>query len=301
MKLTTYDYPDRAAWLADRKNFIGASEVASVLNIPGAYGSRWELWMRKLGKLPAVEETEQMLWGQRMESVIAEAVQEEHGGKVARCGDRCVGPLDKPHQRATLDAEWDQGIGGPLLDLELKNVGEYMRDEWLGDAPPAAYYVQCQWQLHCSGLQRAAIAALIGGNRLVLHYVDRNQGEIDAMAEAVDAFWGQVQRQIEPDPTAKDLPNYQYRWQEKRGGSVEVSRDALAHYGHRAAAKQITDRHLDESKLELQRRMGEATEATVNGETVFTWRANKNGNRVFRLSSAGKRIVEQMQSKEGVA
>ena len=301
MKPTTYTYPDRAAWLADRPNFIGASEVASVLNIPGAYGSRWELWMRKLGKLPAVKETEAMEIGQEIEEFIAGRVQRKHGGKVSRCGHRCVGPLDKPHQRATLDAEWDQGIGGPLLALELKNVGEYMRDDWSGDAPPAAYYVQVQWQLHCSGLQSGAIAALIGGNKLVLHHVERSQKHIDAMVRAVDAFWDQVQHQIEPDVTAKDLPNYQYRWQEKRGEAVEISRDTLMDYARWDQEAREASTVVDSAKLGLQQAMAEATEATVNGETVFTWRENKNGSRVFRLSSAGKRMVEQMQSKESVA
>lgn len=300
MNVATYTYASREEWLADRKNFIGASEVASILNIPGAYGSRWDLWMKKTGRHPGVKETEGMRWGQRMEPVIAEAVREEYGGEIVRPGDQGVGPVDKPHQRATLDAYWLPDSGGPVA-LELKNVGEYMREEWTGDAPPAAYFVQVQWQLYCADMDRGAIAALIGGNRLVLHRIERDQELIDAMVQAVDVFWDQVKRDVEPDITAKDLPTYKYRWQEKRGETVAIPDSLAEAYALKRAEAAAADDAKAMAAYAIQQAMGEATEGVVDGATAFTWRANRNGVRTFRATKDGEQLMERLMAQESVA
>lgn len=296
--MTLYNYESREDWLADRPNYVGASEVASVLNIPGAYASRWKLWMRKTGRMPPVEETEEMEWGTRLERVIAEAVEEKHGGKVS-LAPGTVGPADRPVHRATLDALWF--LDDETLVLEIKNVGEYLRDEWTGDAPPAALYVQVQWQLYCANLQRGAIAALIGGNRLVVHHVERNDEEIAAMKASVDVFWERVKLDIEPSMSAKDLPAYQYRWQERRGEVARVPANLVMEYAHKARAAKDAEEQRDWSRHAIQRHMGEATEGVVDGVTAFTWRTNKNGSRVFRVSKDGEQLLERLVAKEGEA
>ncbi|MEO0631786.1 MAG: YqaJ viral recombinase family protein, partial [Planctomycetota bacterium] len=145
-----YNYANREEWLADRKNFIGASEVASVIGAPGAYSSRWELWARKSGRLPDKPETESMRWGSILEAAIGQGVQAEHGGYVISSPDvyDAYGPEDKPHQRATPDCTWRRGEVVWLL--EVKNVDRMLAEHW-DDAPPPHVVVQLQWQMYCCG------------------------------------------------------------------------------------------------------------------------------------------------------
>jgi putative phage-type endonuclease len=283
------EYPTREAWLADRRNFIGASEVASIIGAPGAYSSRWEIWARKCGKLPEKPESESMRWGSRLERSIALGVAEDHGGTVTPTDSRyCVGPEDKPHHRATPDAIWE--VSGEELLLEIKNVDRMLGEHW--DAgPPPHVVVQLQWQMYCAGFDRAAVAALVGGNRLHVYHVERDDELIDELVRAVDAFWCTVENRLEPMAEARDVELLPLRWQAFGGVVHELTLfDARRLVGAAAAVKDAQTAY-NQAKAETMQAMGEATEGMIDGQAVVTWRENKAGSRVFRLTRNAADIV----------
>jgi predicted phage-related endonuclease len=72
----------RAEWLAARREGIGASELAAVLGVPGAYGSPFSTWWSKVGDWEVTEQTPEMLMGVRLEPLIGETWQEQNPSTV---------------------------------------------------------------------------------------------------------------------------------------------------------------------------------------------------------------------------
>ncbi|MFI6525146.1 hypothetical protein [Streptomyces uncialis] len=59
----------------------------------------------------------------------------------------------------------------PSSLLEIKTCSAYQLDEWLAGVPDGPT-PQTQWYLAVTGNEQANVAALLGGNRLVVHRVD---------------------------------------------------------------------------------------------------------------------------------
>jgi hypothetical protein len=59
----------------------------------------------------------------------------------------------------------------PSSLLEIKTCSAYQLDEWLAGVPDGPT-PQTQWYLAVTGYEQAHVAALLGGNRLVVHRVD---------------------------------------------------------------------------------------------------------------------------------
>lgn len=289
MKVRTYRYPGREEWLADRANFVGASEVASCIGAPGAYSSAWETWARKTGHLPGVEESESMRWGARLERSIAFGVQGDHGGVVEYPdGYVAYGPEDAPHRRATPDAIWHRD--GLAWLLEIKNVDRMLAEHWEA-GPPAHVVVQLQYQMACTGLNRAAVAALVGGNRLSVFDVDRDDELIVWLCAAVDRFWESVEKREEPTAGARDVDLLPLRWKERRGDEAEVSAGVVASLLDAQEREKAAKHDKDGLRALLMQELGEATEGQVGGETVVTWRENKAGSRVFRIHRDAESVI----------
>ncbi|MEU2670067.1 hypothetical protein ABZ622_14570 [Streptomyces sp. NPDC007164] len=59
----------------------------------------------------------------------------------------------------------------PSSLLEIKTRSAYQLDEWLAGVPDGPA-LQTHWYLAVTGHEQAHVAALLGGNRLVVHCVD---------------------------------------------------------------------------------------------------------------------------------
>jgi predicted phage-related endonuclease len=71
--------PGSTEWLANRKNFIGASELGSIMGL-SPYLCSAELFHRKLGLMPDNGiENNFVYWGHSLESVIATAWEAYNG------------------------------------------------------------------------------------------------------------------------------------------------------------------------------------------------------------------------------
>ena len=67
-------------------------------------------------------------------------------------------------------------------------AGEWGRDGD-DDAVPLHYQAQCMWYLGITGQPWCDVAALIGGQRLVIRRIHRDDETIAAMLERADDFW----------------------------------------------------------------------------------------------------------------
>lgn len=194
--LATRPNLDREAWLADRRQRIGASEAAAALGL-SPFESPRELYLRKIGELPDAEENEAMLWGNILEPVIAAEYARRTGNAVSRCQVE----LRAEHGGAPLGATLD-GLTEAGWPVEFKTINAWSARE-IGeeetDELPPHWLVQGHQQMLLAQADRVDFAILVGGQRLEIRTVTRNEALLGQMLLMLPAFWGHVQRR-EPPP-----------------------------------------------------------------------------------------------------
>jgi putative phage-type endonuclease len=193
---------DRAAWLAARTKGVGASESA-VLTGASKWGSAMSLWGVKTGRLPDEEsENERMLWGQRLEPLVAEEYERRTGRKLTPWGWLLRSTL-APFMLATPDYRLAATNNYPLVPVEIKTTDASRIRDWQ-DGPPPHVQVQCQHQMFVTGASRASVGVLVGGNRFMWTDVERDEVLIREIVEACRTFWQHVTDDSPPPADASE-------------------------------------------------------------------------------------------------
>lgn len=183
----------REDWLAERRKSIGSSDAASVLGVC-PYSAPIDTWQRKLNIVGEKECSEQMLWGNLLEPVLAAEYQRRTG--MAFTGTQLFfRHPERPWMTATLD-----GLRADGRIAELKTASAWAR-EWGdedSDEVPEPYLVQVHHQMAVTGAEVADVAVLIGGQRFQIYTVERNEDLIALILETEERFWRCVQQRIPP-------------------------------------------------------------------------------------------------------
>jgi len=221
----------RDEWLTLRGKYVGASDVAALFGVQAGYSlDRFALHHVKAGNVPAPEVGgARVKWGQRLEELVALALNEDHGYAITR--GRYAIADDCPGLGASLDFETE---GDPLGEfsgpgiVETKNVDFITHKRaWTDGEPPPHILLQLQAQLGASGYGWGLVAALVGGNDLrVYRYAARPKLIADIKAR-VEQFWQDVSDGREPKPSASDASAAIIRamYAETRGDLVDLSAD----------------------------------------------------------------------------
>lgn len=191
----------REEWLRYRKCGIGGSDVAAILGI-SKWNSGISLWLDKTNQTnEPVEENEAMQWGTIMEPIIRNHFAEVTGKTVVEVKAMLQHP-EHPFMLADVDGLTTDDEGNPAI-LEIKTASEYKRAEWENDIP-SYYQAQVQHYLCVTGVQKAYVAVLIGGNSFNIYEVEAD-AEIQSMLIAVERkFWNCVQNMIRPEMDGSD-------------------------------------------------------------------------------------------------
>lgn len=199
---------DRAAWLALRQGYIGASEVAALFGAQPDYAlGLLALWNVKAGRMePPVVDNARTRAGLALEDAIALLASEAEGwdvrpGFYATHASGLGVTLDRVIAAPGAN---DAAMAGPGV-LELKNVDWLQHKRvWVDGEPPLHILLQLQAQLLATGYSWGAVAALVGGNEVrVYRYTARPRIHAD-MAAKVAAFWRSVQAGEVPNADPSD-------------------------------------------------------------------------------------------------
>lgn len=197
---------NEAHWLALRRQDLTSTDVAALFGL-SPYKTRLELWHEKRsGVAEAFEPTERMRWGNRLESAIAYGIAEDRGWTVGPFKD--YGRIADERIGASFDFQGWEEPGAPHFILEIKTVDALaFKSGWTIEADfieaPAHIELQVQHQMLVSGLRRAFIGVLVGGNRVeVLEREADDQVHAGILAAARE-FWASVDEGHEP---AAELP-----------------------------------------------------------------------------------------------
>lgn len=171
----------RPDWLAERRGGIGGSDASTIAGV-NRWGSRYELWLDKTGRLPEQPETPAMRMGRLLEPVVAQMFTEDTGIRTRRAG--LMASRTRPWQRVSLDdLTEDGGI------LECKTTNWRLADEWDDGQVADHAEVQVQHALAVTGRTHAWVAVLIDGRDFRFERVERNDHLIEVLTDMEDRFW----------------------------------------------------------------------------------------------------------------
>lgn len=211
----------RQEWLARRRESLGASEAAAALGV-SPWQTPVELWQRKLGLIGEQDESEAMRWGSLLEPVILAEYQRRTGRRVVATQEFLSHP-GYPFLTATLDARCDDG-----RLVEVKTASAWAK-EWGdegSDEVPETYLVQVAQQLAVTGAKVADVAVLIGGQRLRVFTVERDEILIEYVLMRGQRFWACVESREPPTWGRLDAASLAIRHPECAGDAMWSIEDA---------------------------------------------------------------------------
>lgn len=184
-------------WLADRQNHIGASEIAAAAGL-SPYQTPLELYARKRGELPPIEDNDAMRMGRLLEPVVKAEFIRSSGLKLRNPNPPMYIHPDHNEIAATPD-----GIIDAATLLECKTASWRMKGYWGDeetDSVPDHYLCQCQAQMSVMGADLVHLAVLFDGATLKTFKVLRNDDLITLLISAALELWERIQNGDPPEP-----------------------------------------------------------------------------------------------------
>lgn len=195
-------------WHALRAEDVTSTESPALFGL-SPYITEYELHWRKRERSAAqIEPNERMTWGLRLQAAIASGVAEDKHWLIEDQSRRYYRHPKVPRMGCSLDyiVRDVARLGDTYGVMEVKNLDALAyRDGWtLHDdgeiEAPAHIELQVQHQLEVTGLNWAAIVALVGGNTARVLIRERD-AEIGArIVSAIGAFWRDVDAGKPPAP-----------------------------------------------------------------------------------------------------
>lgn len=194
---TEHVYPDRAAWLAARREGIGGSDAPVIVGL-----SPWQspagLYAERLGLVRPQEQTEAMELGLLLEPVIRTLYEQ-------RTGRQVLGPRPWLIRRSTEHPFMAYSPDGSIVDdrrgrgvFQAKTCSAFVGQQWDEDEPPLHYLVQLQHEIAVEGASWGVLAVLIGGQRFRYFDCERHDRLIAGLVRAESEFWDRLARQDPP-------------------------------------------------------------------------------------------------------
>lgn len=227
-----------------------------------------------------LSDNEPVLWGQLLERPIGEEAARRLGLTVVH-QPKLIKHATIPFMQAHMDFEV---VGQPAL-LEVKARGLHMLKQYdlatedLLDEERVldTEAVQVHHYLTVSGRERAYLAVLIGGQKLLTFTINRDPEICASIERACTEFWGYVERGEPPPPI--NVADCNKMWPSQRPGSwVEATEEIAKAVEERKRLKALIKSATDDlgfAELKVKSFMKDAEELRIGGKKVLTWREQK--------------------------
>ncbi|WP_280244988.1 YqaJ viral recombinase family protein [Nocardia abscessus] len=295
----------REEWLRVRRQGIGGSDCSAVMGM-NRFESPYTVWEDKTGRAPEVDETERMLWGNLLEPIIREEAMRRLGLIFTLPGT--LRSLKWPWQQANLD-----GLASDGGIIECKNTGQWMAPDWDGQVPDHAE-LQCQHNMSVTGATHAWVAGLVGGCRLHVGRVDRDDDLIALIRDEEQRLWYEhiladvppmldpsevtrvaLMRRFGVEDRAVELENIDQPGEQLR--VVQLAEEWAAGCAQEKAG--IAAKRRAENEFRLL--MGGANRATLGGKTIAritggTWASKKFEKAEPQIAALYRKKVDVIDS-----
>ena len=306
---------DRAAWLEERRTYIGASDVSALLldqdgNPINPYRSPLQVWRDKMG-FRVFEDNERTTAGLALEPYVCQRFREYGDGaqkRIQLVGPGTVGPKDSPSwHRCNPDKLIRQKVSqlhgtdivvpdkkGLSAIFQIKTAGYFGAQEFgVGgtDEVPDYYQAQVQWELYCTGRELCVLGLLYDTHIYKQFLVYRHDELIAHLKGVVDGFWNRYIETKDEPPASSHKADKSYlndAWAPKgerliaANEQIDTEVDALSRELDRL--KRL-DAIVEGRKNRIRQYMGDATEMATSLGTV-TWKPDKNGRRALKFDIA---------------
>lgn len=275
------------AQVAARANGIGASESVILFpQIPNSYCTPYKLWMLKTSRLKAdFELNDYQWWGHELEPAIAKRYEYETGEKLEHRPETFI------HEKLPyMLCHPDRFVHGKRILVEIKTA-QYSPEEWGEpgtDHVPPAYVIQVQHQLAVTGYDEVHLIVFFMNYRQSrIYIIKRDDQLIAAIENAVSNFWNNhVIADVAPaltciaDCKLKFPKNHLASFVEATSQIIDFI-DALKIIKSSIKAEQVNEEAM---LAELFAFIGDSSGIKQDDKILATWKARKDGARVFRLS-----------------
>lgn len=281
---------DRAAWLAERRTYMGGTDAAPSLGI-----SQWrtalDTYLSKRGEAPPVEDNPAMYWGRALEPIVREEYA-KRAGMIVRSGEGVIRSAKYPFMAANLDG---RGADGRVVEIKTARSADGWGDEGSADIP-ADYVAQTMHYMIVTGAQLADVAVLIAGSDFRVYTVPFDRELAEMLIEAERELWQRIIDGNPPAPaTASDIAKL-YRI--SNGQPIEAQEPILRAWEAlreaRKAEKECAGL-VETLEAEIKGYMGACDTLTHAGRVLATWKQRKAGERLDakRLKSEAPEVYER--------
>lgn len=187
--------PDSDEWLQERRQSVGASEVAAIMGL-SPYQTALDIYKAKQGIDTGFDPVLAFI-GHESEHIIHKWVEQYSGVNVRLEPAFMARSTEFPF----LHASFDRVSSDPFVTWQFKTAHQYAGHHW-DEGIPTDIRVQVQAEMLVAGTQRAAVVVWIGGREFRLFWESRDDRFInDHMIPALTAFWGNLEQGIAPKPS----------------------------------------------------------------------------------------------------
>lgn len=272
----------REEWLELRQYGVGGSDAGAIIGV-STFQNVFDVWMSKTSPINPLDDNqnERQLWGSLIEPVIRREFARRTGFRVRELHLMLQHP-EYPWMLANIDGllRTPEGFGV----LEIKNVGAERWRDWADDRVPPMYMAQVQHYMAVMGLNFAYFATLIGGNRLIITRVERDEQFIQKLIVAEREFWVAVELQepppLEPCESAREylLQKYPVAAQSKEVYLPPAALALVQQYNEAHQAIEEAKKRKEQAQLLLCDMLGDAERGLI-GDYSVNWRNAKSPTR----------------------
>lgn len=184
-------------WFEARKLSIGASEIAAAAGL-SPYQTPLELYARKRGEIPPIEDNDAMRMGRLLEPVVKSEFCRVTGLTFAD-----PNPPMYRHGELNFITATPDGIIDDMTLFEAKTASWRMKASWGeqgSDEVPDHYLCQCQQQMFVMHAAEVHLAVLFDGFELKAFKVVRNDTLIKLLIAAATELWQRIRDGRPPEP-----------------------------------------------------------------------------------------------------
>ena len=285
--VSTWD-DSESAWLADRREGLGGSDILAVLGF-STYTSPWEVWREKTGASPIDTEppSEAARLGNDLEPWLLAQAPALLGEAAYRTLHRTYAHPDHWWRRCSPDGVL---ADGRLVECKTAGLasGFGTPPGWADDRVPLGYEFQVRWGLHVMDSPAAEIIALVAGLGLIRRTVTRDMAIEAKLVRQVAAWWDRhVIGGAEPAMGPGDAAVLAELYPTVERESVDLDdTDALEHWEIYLAARErekTARREKEAAGAELKALLGDAAAGRVEGNVIATWNETKGQINYTRL------------------
>ncbi len=230
---TTTQAENEEEWLHDRSHGIGGSDIGAICGV-SPFTSARQIYLRKTGQYDESLEVseaakERMYFGRLLEPIVAEEYAHRTGNKLITL-KATLQHKDYEWALANVDRLIVDDEGKPIGVLECKTSSEYNNEAWENGEILTSYIYQLNWYMWILGLDRGAIACLVGGNKFYHYDVFRNDELLNniIIPKAKDFWFNNILALKEPELQSNDTNFVNSKYSEVKKNSEIILDDDIA-------------------------------------------------------------------------